>query len=129
MPNFKLIRVAVGPGGAFGVLLHNGIPFAVTLERVFEEKGQASPIIPPGTYTCRRTTFLRGGYPTYEIGGILGHSRLLFHVGNRETDSEGCVLVADSFQEGWVSGSRVGFAKFMDRAAGRAEFALEITSP
>jgi hypothetical protein len=47
-------------------------------------------------------------------------------VGNRETDSEGCILVADAFQETWVSNSRGAFAKFMDRAAGRQQFDLEV---
>ena len=63
--------------------------------------------------------FIRGGYDTFEITGIEGHSRLLFHRGNIEAHTEGCVLVALKF--GLLGGvpavleSMGGFQEFMRR--------------
>ena len=123
MSPFELHRVAIRHEGAFGVLLHDGLPFAVTLERTYDEldeRGRSSPKIPLGVYRCRRDFFHRGGYITYEIR-VPGHSRLLFHRGNTEKDSEGCVLVAESFgelgREPAILESVMGFAEFMRRAS------------
>ena len=126
-PEFDLARVAVREEGAFGVLLQDGLPFAVTLERTFEGLRVK---IPAGRYVCRSSYFHRGGYDTYEVTGVRGHSRLLFHAGNTEDDSEGCILVGRRFGE--LSGrpavleSRLGFDEFMRRAAGRPSFDLEV---
>lgn len=94
----ELIRGLVTRDGAFGMLTLDGIPVAVTCERTYPvaesaPEGPQFVKIPPGEYTCRRTMFHKGGYETFEITGVVGHSRLLFHCGNRETDSEGCVLL------------------------------------
>ncbi len=140
-PEFELVRVAVHEDGGFGVLKHRGLPFVVTLERTF---GDPLPpfdatrervaeglriVIPPGEYQCRRTMFRKGGYPTYEVL-VPGHDRVLFHIGNLEEDSTGCILVGLQF--GPVGGkpgvllSRLGFREFMKRAAGRPEFQLRV---
>lgn len=119
----ELIRVAVRPAGAFGVLLsEDGLPFAVTLERTFDD---GKPSIPAGEYECVATVFYRHNYSTYEIL-VPGHSRLLFHKGNYEKDSEGCVLVAKAFEGDWISGSLNGFTEFMHRLAGVSSFRLRI---
>ncbi len=116
---FELIRVAVRPEGACGVLLEDGLPFAVTLERTFE--GNLVKI-PPGRYECKPTHFYRGKYPTYEVTGVEGHSRLLFHIGNLETDSDGCILVGQRYGllRGKVAVLQSGdaFKDFMARTRG-----------
>lgn len=125
--DFDLVRVAVHEDGAFGVLLQDGLPFAVTLERTFGADDRV--VIPPGEYVCRSTTFFRGGYPTYEVP-VPGHKHVKFHRGNVEEESRGCILVGLEF--GPVKGtwgvlrSRLGFLKFMKRAAGRPEFQLRV---
>ncbi len=133
---FSIRRVASIPDGCFGVLLHAGVPFAVTLERTYPQfpdhpNGYQLVKIPPGRYRCLRTYFNRGQYPTYEITGVAGHSRLLFHRGNLETDSDGCVLVASKFGELKASPavleSNAGFAEFMSRAMMAQEFELEVS--
>ena len=131
-PDFSLVRVAVRFDGAFGVLLERGLPFAVTLERTYGEPGGAPQIvkIPAGTYHCERTRFQRGGYETFEVTGVAGHSRLLFHRGNVEGDSEGCILVGQCFGTiqgaGAVMLSQLAFTDFMKRCAGRLNFSLEV---
>lgn len=119
-----LKRVSVTPEGAFGVLLdERGLPFAVTLEQtdaLFDVK------IPVGTYRCVPTQFYRGGYPTFEITGVPGHTRLLFHMGNYEKDTEGCVLVGSEFRGTWIAGSRLAFNTLMEKTAGQTAFNLEV---
>ena len=127
MDQLELVRVAVAEEGAFGVLLQDNLPFAVTLERTFGDADRI--VIPPGDHKCRSTTFFKKGYPTYEVA-VPGHKRVLFHIGNLEEDSTGCILVGLEF--GAVEGkwgvllSRLGFREFMKRAAGCAEFLLRV---
>ncbi len=122
-----LHRVAILPDGAFGVLLHLGVPFAVTLERTYGENDLIK--IPTGIWRCVRTRFIRGGYDTYEIL-VPGHSRLLFHIANQEGQLDGCIAVAESFAmfdlKPGIAQSRIGFVEFMNRAANAPEFDLEV---
>jgi hypothetical protein len=119
-------RVAILEEGAFGVMLMLGTPFAVTLERTFDD-GQ--PVIPAGRYVCKRSYFYGGGYETYEIS-VPGHSRVLFHKGNTEVDSAGCILIAESFGvlggEAGILDSRGGFSEFVSRVNGVGEFQLSV---
>ena len=128
----RLTRVAAQPQGAFGVLLQDGVPFAVTLERTYASPGSEREQfikIPVGEWKCTRSTFFRGGYPTYEIH-VPGRSRLLFHKGNLEKDVDGCVLVGENFtvfgREPGIGSSSVGFTEFMARCAGVGHFTLEV---
>ncbi len=126
---FVLVRVAVLPEGAFGVLKHAGLPFAVTLEHTYPLAGNLQIVkVPLGRHRCIPTWFQRGAYRTFEVL-VEGHSRLLFHRGNLEADADGCVLVAESFdllrgQPGILSSSN-GFAEFMRRAGSHA-FDLDV---
>lgn len=129
--DLTLLRVAKKPSGCFGLLLQDSIPFACTVERTYPLAGNAQLVkIPSGTYRCEKTIFLKNGYQTYEIVGVAGHSRLLFHRGNVEDDSEGCVLVGQGF--GLVQGkdailySTAGFHEFMRRLMDRESFVLRV---
>ncbi len=134
MVELVLQRVAVGPEGAFGVLLRQGEPpFAVTLERTYPREGASeAPKIPAGRWRCTRSFFHRGGYATFEIH-VPGFSRLLFHRGNLETDSEGCVLVGERFDRfGWQSGvgqSALAHAELMTMLRGIDECELVVLDP
>jgi hypothetical protein len=74
-------------------------------------------VIPEGTYDAVPTFYHKGGYNTFEIVPVPGHSRLLFHVGNVEEDSLGCVLIGSSFGQvggkAAILGSRAAFQRFM----------------
>jgi uncharacterized protein DUF5675 len=122
----ELRTVALLNEGAFGVLKWHGRPFAVSLERTFDN---LRVVVPSGIHRCFRTFYIRGGYPTFEVE-VPGHRRVLFHQGNVEDDSEACILVAESFGE--LSGrtavldSRGGFSEFMRLTTGLQEFYTEI---
>lgn len=118
------------------MLLIDGVPCGpITVERSYpvdpaQPRGEQYVKIPPGRYVCKRSVFYRGGYDTYEITGVVGHSRLLFHRGNAEEDSDGCILVGRRFgfvgMRPAVLESREGFAEFMRLTWGRSSFGLRV---
>jgi hypothetical protein len=150
-PLFTLIRVAVRAEGAFGVLLRHadpsdvvGVPFAVTLERTYENaadagEGQAYGTaqapqfvkIAEGRHRCVRRFFERGGYWTYDIQ-TPGHTATLLHKGVVEQHSEGCVLVGESYSilaaAPGIADSGPGLAEFLSYAGSRAEFDMDVVS-
>lgn len=125
--SLELKTVAVREDGCFSVMLWNGRPVAVSVERTFDD---GRPIIDNGRFLCKRDFYHKGGYETFEIQ-IERHDRILFHKGNWETDSTGCVLVAESFAvlRGMtaIAGSVQGFDEFMQLTAGLPEFWMTVT--
>lgn len=119
------------------MLMYGWMPFAVTLERTFtESNGAERVVLPDGMSTCGKSRYNKGGYDTYEIA-VAGHSRVLFHVGNKEVDSEACVLVGENFfdfdpkpgiQAPGIADSKGGFREFMELAAGVDMFPLFVTT-
>lgn len=113
-------RTATGPQGTFGVLHFENIPFAVTLEpewmdnRPMTEDQQGS-CIPAGEYYCKRVKSPRWGN-TFEITNVPYRTHILFHKGNVHGNSDGCVLVAEKFEE------LNGKAAILDSAGGFNEF-------
>jgi hypothetical protein len=134
--DLELVRVAVAPEGAFSVLLVDGVPAGpVCIERTYpvvesRPRGPQFVKIPAGRYRCVQTVFAKGGYPTFEVTGVTGHNRLLFHRGNAEGDSEGCILVGQRFGSLGASpavlSSAIGFSEFMRLARGRPFFDLVV---
>lgn len=98
--------------------------------------------IPAGAYRCVATERVHTGEPTYEITGVPGRSRILFHAGNTEEDTEGCVLIGRDFgarqiadedapdrpvRLKWaVINSRAAFAQFLVHLDGVPEFPLDV---
>jgi hypothetical protein len=125
----KVKHVSVIDSGAFGVMLLDDIPIAVTLERSYLEGAQQVTKIPPGIYHCVKSFFNRGGYMTFEIQ-VPGHSRILFHSANLETQLDGCIAIGEMF--GIVDNAPAilntkkgaGFQKFWDRMGGLEAFDL-----
>ena len=126
---FQLKRIAIHEFGAFGVIMKNNIPFAVTLERTFEPDNRV--VVPTGIVLCKKSRYYKGGYPTYELQ-IEGHSRVLFHKGNKEEHSLGCILVAESYHvfgsQPGVANSAGGFSEFMALTEGVSEFNIEVSN-
>jgi len=129
MVSMELRTSGIVAAGCFGVLWLPNRPIAVTLERTFEREHE-QVVIPGGTHRCIASHYHRGGYDTYEIM-VPGHSRVLFHKGNVETNSEGCVLLGSSF--GLLNGvpavlaSGPAFDNFMHIMDGVQEFDLVVT--
>lgn len=110
--NLKLIRKEFKDDGIFGVLItETGTVLAQTLEHSYD----GLPKLEPGNYTCVRGQheLHSGPIETFEITGVDGHKGILFHPGNTEADSEGCVLLGRSRQGDTIIHSREDFNAFL----------------
>jgi hypothetical protein len=138
----KLTRKDFVKSGVFGSLTSDdGAFFCRTLEHAFEglntipfdSSGSMpayQPKVPPGLYKCVRGVhqLSHGGpFETFEVTGVVGHSGILFHPGNVNADSEGCILLGLG-QEGdqMITDSRLAFEAFMAFVAGLDEFSLVV---
>ena len=140
MTVLKIKSFASTSEGTFGVMFYQNklgewIPFCVTLERKWQNNEKGKSCIPrPSEYLCKRVTSPTFGN-TFEIM-VEGRSAILFHKGNLDDDSHGCVLVGEMFDpiydkawQGWspgVAASGKGFAEFLDKLKNENEFKLVI---
>lgn len=123
-------RIAdVSGQGTFGVIFDETIPFALTLERNWLNNKVGESCIIVGEYICKRILSPKFG-ETFEVCGVIGRTSILFHKGNINADSHGCILVAEKFEyengKIFVSESKQGFLEFLARLAGENEFRLVI---
>lgn len=129
MKHFRLIRVAYIADGTFGVLLDEGVPFCLTLEREWNDNKRGESCIPAGTYICRRVQSPKFG-DTFEVCDVPGRSHILFHIGNIEDDSHGCILTGEMYEKykGKIAvlASGRGYKEFKERTHFLMEFELEI---
>lgn len=118
----RLVRVATNADGIYGVLIQGNIPFAVTLEDQFLS-------IPKGSWQCQRVNSPKFGV-TFEVRDVPGRSHILFHRGNTEADTTGCILVGESFNpvlgRPGITASKAGFEEFIRITSLTREFQLEI---
>lgn len=109
-----------------------------TLEPPWKGNQQRISCIPEGVYTLRMrdskivsdTTggeFTRG----WEVTGVLNRTFIMFHVGNWERNTDGCILVGSEFS--WhavhgpmVASSLVAFRRFMAVMAARDVWVMNI---
>ena len=116
-----LTRNKINEYGVFGELTQDdGTHIAYTLEHNFD--GQ--PKVAAGTYTCVRGEHRLNGmtddFTTFEITGVSDFqgrhvSGILFHWGNYNKDSEGCVLLGTGVTDTMVTNSRSAFENFMTK--------------
>jgi hypothetical protein len=116
----------------------SGHPLFVSVEHAYQDtNGDWLPKIPPGRYRCVRGAHSLDGvhkFDTFEITGVEGHTGLLFHPGNTELDSKGCVCLGTTFGELQVGGqlldavlgSRDAFGIFMTLQMPVDEFWLTV---
>lgn len=135
--DLTLKRNKSGPDGIFGTLSDDSGQFVkVTLEHAYLEGTEDAPKIPDGNYTCVRGQHQLPGmaapFTTFEITGVPGHSKLLFHTGNYNRDSKGCVLLGETEANihgvTIITGSRIAFQAFMTLQEGIDEFQLTVLS-
>lgn len=89
--------------GTFGVLKIDKRIFCVTLEPRDELNTPGVSSIPAQQYWCRRYSSSR--YPsTFQIVGVPGRRKILFHAGNVMANTRGCIIMAQYF--GKLNGDR-----------------------
>src|SRR3990167_155203 len=129
MIDIVLQRIASLPHATYGLLMDKGEPWLNTIEDPWKNNEPFVSCIPPGTYFCKRVLSPHFG-DTFEIGGVPGRDHILFHCGDDEKDTEGCVLVG--LQWGNYTGhveldaSKLAHAKFMKRFIGTDTFMLHV---
>ncbi len=123
--------------GIFGELVDlSGRNIAMTLEHGYTDGlGGFYPKVPPGQYTCIRGLHQLAGmsqpFETFEITNVPSHSNILFHVGNFNGDSAGCVLLGGakaiaSTGQKMLTNSRRIFEAFMLLQSGVDSFNLTV---
>lgn len=129
MKHLELIRIAYVPDGTFGVLLDEDTPFCLTLEREWNDNKRNISCIPRGSYICKRIQSPKFG-DTFEVCDVPGRSHILFHRGNIEDDSHGCILVGEMYEKlkGKIAvlASGKAFKEFKQRTHFLVELELEI---
>lgn len=122
-----LIRTEFREDGIFGILMDSdGVGFECrTLEHAYGQNGDGwAPKLPPGEYTCVKGMHTLEHHPVpfeaFEVMNVPGHVGILFHIGNFNNDSDGCILLGmdvskDPQSPGLqiLSDSKETFAAFM----------------
>lgn len=136
----KLKRTDFRADGIFGQLFDDkGILICYTLEHAYLLSAGGGhtyiPKLPNGTFTCirgpHRLHNMKADFETFEITGVPEHKNILFHWGNFDRDSEGCVILGSAIvvqDDGteMVVNSKKTFAEFMKHLDGINEFTLTV---
>jgi len=126
----KIIRVETDQNeGTFGVMTINGVAACVTLEPYSRDNASNVSCIPTGQYMCKRYSSPK--HPnTFEITGVQGRSYVLFHAGNIDSHSAGCVLLGSEFgmlgDDHAILESGKAFDRFMNHFEDVNQFKLTI---
>lgn len=134
----KLKRYAANHDGVLGKLfLENGHEFCFTLEHSYDSglgNGSYTPKVPVGAYKCIRSQHRlhssTASFETFEVKGVPEHKGILFHTGNWNDDSDGCILLGNNItttpDAHMITNSRATFKKFMELLTGFNEFTLVV---
>jgi hypothetical protein len=137
--DLTLRRLQYRQDGIFSELLKDdGEQFCVTIEHAYPQNGHGfQPKLPDGVYVCERGEHrLEGMYKpfiTFEIMNVPGHTGILFHVGNFNNDSNGCVCVGEMIGQNpnengaqIIFNSQRTFDKFIALQEGLNSFVLTV---
>lgn len=116
--DLTLIRQSFNNWGIVSNLVDtNGQTIAVCLEHAFlQDDTTYQPKLNNGTHLCVLGTHQLdhgGPFQAYEITGIPGHTGVLFHIGNFNKDSDGCVLLGTSLGNQMILDSKTAFDNLM----------------
>jgi Family of unknown function (DUF5675) len=128
-----LSRVDYNENGIFGVLETKGDVFiAHTLEHAYQDLIllRWTAKIPVGVYKCVRGKHLLKGarmpLETFEVTGIPHHSGIIFHQGNAESDSAGCILLGEDRIGDLLIHSQAALGEFLEYQEGCDSFTLTV---
>ena len=134
-----LKRVCSDDDGTYGTLIVDDKLITLTLEESWLKNKQDESCIPEGSYICKRVISGRFG-ETFMVEEVPDRTNILFHWGNTEKDTKGCILLGlmtgqlytvddDSGDKEWqpaILSSKIAFNKFMNLLIGEDFFALTI---
>jgi len=120
--------------GIMGVMIDPDgyVPFCLTLELPWNSNLQFTSCIPSGLYICERRFSPKFGY-TFEIMDVFNRTEILFHWGNLDDNTEGCILLGESFGvlkgEPAILNSKSAIKEFMQKLRDVEEFRLDLRRP
>lgn len=131
MMTLRLENVDFSPDGIFGVLEDPQTAFALdTLQHSYEGPGGYVPKLSPGIYTCTKGIHklknMIDEFITFQVENVPGHTGILFHCGNFNSDSDGCILVGFRKEGEAILESQLAFQHFMDYTKDVDSFTLEV---
>lgn len=136
--NLTLKRIIKNEFGIFSELYdENNNKIAVTLEHSYINPDNTySPKIYDGTFVCQRGTHqlhsMIQPFETFEVSGVNGHTNILFHVGNYNKDSDGCILLGKTIIKTpdieMINNSKDTFNMFIALQKGLNQFNLTVSS-
>jgi hypothetical protein len=96
-PVLEIIRLEENSEhGTFGVLRINKQVFCVTLELPDKLNATSISSIPAQQYECVRFQSPSFG-DTFQVCGVPNRSAILFHAGNTDDNTRGCILLAEHY--------------------------------
>lgn len=119
--------------GIMGVLIKGStyVPFCNTLELPWRNNTAFVSCIPSGIYICERVLSPTKG-ETFEITNVFNRSDILFHKGNIDDNTMGCILLGEGFgyiyNEPAITDSKLAFGEFMEMMKDEKEFRLDLRS-
>lgn len=112
-----------------GVLIYENNAIALTLENPWKGNTPNISCIPTGTYLCKRVDSPRFG-ETFEVTDVDDRTHILFHSGNVESQTRGCILLGNMLTkykgEPAVLNSNKTVKEFMDILRGIDSFSLNV---
>jgi len=87
----ELFRMERKSGCTLGMLRVDGEIFCATLENSWLDNTPCESCIPVGCYMAERVSSPHFGN-TFEVVDVPGRTHILFHAGNTEEDTLGCIL-------------------------------------
>lgn len=118
--------------GIFGTLHMPETTYA-TLEHAYRVGDVYAPKLPEGEYLCVKGTHRLEGmnhsFETFEVTNVPGHTGILFHVGNYNRDSNGCILLGSSYSQSsppMIIASNTAFRFFLCYLKDVSQFELTV---
>lgn len=124
----RITRIASQPEhGTFGTLVVDGKPICNTLEPYHRDNQKNVSSIPTGQYICK--PYNSEKYKnTYEVTGVQNRTSILFHSGNWDDDTMGCIILGESFGtigNDWiVADSKVAMEEFLGSVIGTFQLTI-----
>lgn len=125
-----LRTVSQGDYGTYGMLIADDTVIAHTCEDAWEDNARMVSCIPAGTYKCVRRESPKYGHH-WHVLGVPKRDLILIHAGNTPEDTNGCILVGDSFMRQkdmtiiGVKNSRLTMAKLREILPDEFELKVE----
>ncbi len=119
MIQVRIYRMDATPSnGTLGALLIDGNLECFSLEPYHRSNMKNISSIPTGQYICKPVKSQKYG-DTWEVTGVAGRSGILFHRGNTDEDTRGCILLGRGVDGGKITDSKKAFDKFSKKINGK----------